>query len=139
MNLKQDILTVTKYVAKFNELARFALTIVPTDYARKIKFMLRLRVEISKQINSGSHGPESYIDAIQRTLRNESWDRGEPRMALSKEEIIHEARPTYSGAKKSFGASTRGSRNNELYNPHKQKFSQGNSRNRVENIGTKTI
>ena len=89
MNLKQGRLTITEYVAKFTELARFAPTIVPTDDARKRKFMLGLRVEIAKQIDSGSHGPESYADAVQRALRNESWDKGEPRMAPNKVEIIH--------------------------------------------------
>ena len=131
-------MTITEYVAKFTELACFALTIVPTDNVRKRKFMLGLRVEIPKQIDSGSHGPESYVDAIQRALRNKSWDRGEPRMAPSKVEIIHETKSTPNKAKKSFGASTGGSRNNERYNPRKRKFSQGNDRNRVENRGSET-
>ena len=43
-----DRLMVTKYVAMFTELARFASTIVPTVDARKRKFMLGLRVEITK-------------------------------------------------------------------------------------------
>ena len=111
---------------------------MPTDDARKRKFMLGLRVEIAKQIDSGSHGPESYADAVQRALRNESWDRGEPRMAPSKVEIIHEMKPTLNEAKKSFRASAGGSRNNERYNPRKRKFSQGNDRNRVENRGSET-
>ena len=65
MNLKQGKMTVTEYVTKFTELARFAPTIVPTDDARKRKFMLGLRVEVAKQIDSGSHGPRSYADAVQ--------------------------------------------------------------------------
>ena len=48
MNLKQGKMTVTEYVTKFTELARFARTIVPTDDARKRKFMLGLRVEVAK-------------------------------------------------------------------------------------------
>ena len=106
-------MTVTEYVAKFTELAHFAPTIVPTDDARKRKFMLGLRVEIAKQIDSGSHGPESYADAVQRALRNESWDKGEPRMTPNKMEIIYEAKPTLNEAKKLFGASAGGSRSNE--------------------------
>ena len=111
---------------------------MPTNDARKRKFMLGLRVEIAKQIDSGSHGPESYADAVQRALRNESWDKGEPRMAPNKVEIIHEVKPTLNEAKKSFGASAGGSRNNERYNPRKRKFSQGNDRCRVENRGNET-
>ena len=68
-------MTVTEYVTKFTELARFAPTIVPTDNARKRKFMLGLRVEVAKQIDGGSHGPRSYADAVQRALGNKSWDR----------------------------------------------------------------
>ena len=78
MYLKQGKMTVTEYVAKFNELARFALFIVPTNEARKKKFMLGLKVDVAKQIDSGRHGPETYADAIQRALRNESWDRHVP-------------------------------------------------------------
>ena len=48
MYLKQGKMTVTEYVAKFKELARFALSIVPTNKARKRKFMLGLRVDMAK-------------------------------------------------------------------------------------------
>ena len=72
MNLEQDRLIVIECVAKFNELAHFAPNIVPIDDARKRKFIPRLRIEIAKQIDSESHGPESYADAIQRGLKNES-------------------------------------------------------------------
>ena len=61
MNLKEAKLTVTEYVAKFNELDRFAPTNIPIDDARKTKFILRLRVEIAKHIDSESHGPKSYV------------------------------------------------------------------------------
>ena len=66
MYLKQGKMTVTEYVAKFNELARFALFIMPTDEARKRKFMLGLKVDVVKQIDSGSHGPETYVDVVQQ-------------------------------------------------------------------------
>ena len=48
MDLRQGKMTVTEYVAKFNELACFALFFVPTDEARKRKFMLGLRVDVAK-------------------------------------------------------------------------------------------
>ena len=51
-------------------------------------------------------------------------------MAPNKVEIIHEVKPILNEAKKSFGASAGGSRNNERYNPRKRKFSQRNDRNR---------
>ena len=57
-------MTVIEYVAKFNELDRFALFNVPTDEARKRKFMLGLRVDMAKQIDSGSHGPDTFTDEV---------------------------------------------------------------------------
>ena len=72
MYLKQAKMTITEYVAKFNELARFTPSIVSTDKVRKRKFMLGLRVDVAKQIDSGSHDPESFTDTIQRALRNET-------------------------------------------------------------------
>ena len=41
-------MAVTKYGAKFNELARFTPSIIPTDEVRKRKFMLGLRVDVAK-------------------------------------------------------------------------------------------
>ena len=66
-----------EYVAKFDELARFAPTMVPTDEPRKIKFMHGLHPEVAKQIDNGREGPESYTDPVQRALRNDGWDKPE--------------------------------------------------------------
>ena len=75
MYLKQGRMTVTEYVAKFNELAHFVLSIVTTDQASKRKFMLRLRVNVAKHIDSNSHDPKSFPDTVQQALRNKSWDK----------------------------------------------------------------
>ena len=64
MYLKQGKMTITEYVAKFNELACFTLFIVPTNKVRKKKFMLGLKVDVAKQIDNGSHGLETFADAI---------------------------------------------------------------------------
>ena len=129
MYLKQGKMTVTEYVAKFNELARFAPFIVPTDEARKRKFMLGLKVDVAKQIDSGSHGPETYVDAVQQALRNESWDRGEPRMAPIREEraVVPADRSIASGTKRSFGVSTGSSRNSERRNFRAKRFNRRSS------------
>ena len=71
VDLRQGAMSVAEYTAKFDELARFAPTIVPTDDARKMKYMLGLRTEIVKQVDSGREGPESYADAVQRALCND--------------------------------------------------------------------
>ena len=116
-------------MAKFNELAHFALSIVLTDEVCKMKFMLGLRVDVSKQIDSGSHGPKSFNDTIQRALRNESWDRGEPRMAPIKEEraVLPADRSLASGTKRSFRASVGSSRNSERRNFRVKRFNRGSS------------
>ena len=62
-------MSLAEYVAKFNELAWFAPTMVPTDDARKMKFMYGIRPEVAKQIDNGREGPESYVDAVQSALR----------------------------------------------------------------------
>ena len=46
VDLRQGAMSVVEYTAKFDELARFPPTIVLTDDARKMKYMLRLRTEI---------------------------------------------------------------------------------------------
>ena len=48
MYLTKGKITVTEYVAKFNGLARFAPSIVSIDETRKRKFMLGLRVDVTK-------------------------------------------------------------------------------------------
>ena len=77
--------------------------------------MLGLRVDVAKQINSGSHGLESFVDAIQLALRNESWDKSEPRMAPMRDEkaVVPADRSTDSETKRSFRASARSSRNSK--------------------------
>ena len=68
LNLKQGKITVMEYVTKYTELARFAPAIVPTDEARKRKFILGLNVEVAKHIDSRSHRQRSYVDTVQRVL-----------------------------------------------------------------------
>ena len=118
MYLKQGRMTVTEYIAKFNELAHFAPSIVLIDEARKRELMLRLRVDIAKRIHSSSHGPKSFADAIQRDLRNKSWDKGEPRMAVVRKEkvVVPANRSISNGTKRSFRASARSSQNSERCN-----------------------
>ena len=53
-----------QYVTKFDELARFMPTIVPTDEARKMKFIYGLFLEIAKQTDNDREGPESYLDTV---------------------------------------------------------------------------
>ena len=75
MDLRQGNLSVAEYVMKFEELARFAPNVVPTDEARMSKFLHGLRLQIVKQVDSEATGPQSYGDAVQRALRQDGWDR----------------------------------------------------------------
>ena len=73
MDLRQGKITVAEYTAKFDELARYAPTLVTTDDARKMKYMHGLSVEIVTQVDSGEIGPRTYADAVQRALRIDGW------------------------------------------------------------------
>ena len=86
MEFKQGSMSVAEYTAKFNELARFAPSVVPTDEARLHKYMLGLRVGVAKHVDSGSQGPTSFSDAVQRALRSESWDRPPAKSASARVE-----------------------------------------------------
>ena len=77
MSILQGKILVAEYVVKFDELARFAPTIVRTDNARKMKFMHEIYLEIAKHIDSDREGPESCADAVQIALRYGRWDRPE--------------------------------------------------------------
>ena len=66
-------MTVAEYITKFDELARYALILVSTDDARKIKYMHGLSVEIMTLVDSGEVGPRTYANAVQRALRIDGW------------------------------------------------------------------
>ena len=50
-------MTVAEYTAKFDELARFVPSMVPSDNARRMRFMHGLNIDIVKQVDSGESGP----------------------------------------------------------------------------------
>ena len=58
MDLKQGKLSVAEYVAKFDELAKFSPSMVPTDQSRKMRFMHGLDVEIVRQVDIATLGRE---------------------------------------------------------------------------------
>ena len=101
-------MTVPKYIAKFEELARFSASIAPTDEARKNKYMLGLRIDIARQIDSRKEGPESYADAVQRALRIKSWNKREEGSVSGREErpaVLSGPHPNF---KRRFLSSSRG-------------------------------
>lgn len=57
MEIRQGKISVAEYTAKFDELARFASNMVPTDESRKRKYMFGLQTNTVKQIGSGKEGP----------------------------------------------------------------------------------
>ena len=69
LDIRQDKMTVPKYTAKFDASARFAHFIVPTNKARKVKYLHGLQIDIVKQVDSGEVGPWSYTDVVQRALQ----------------------------------------------------------------------
>jgi len=77
MNLQQGSMSVSEYTTKFDTLARVAPSLVPTDQARKMKYMHGLNVEIVSQVDSGDTGPRTYANAVQRALRIAGWRESE--------------------------------------------------------------
>ena len=82
MSLRQDSMSVLEYTTKFDALARFAPSLVPTDQARKMKYMHGLNVDIVSQVDSGDTGPRTYANAVQRALRIAGWREANPTPAL---------------------------------------------------------
>ena len=77
MSLRQGSMSVSEYTTEFDMLARFASSLVPTDQARKMKYMHGLNVDIVSQVDSGDDGPRSYANAVQRALRIAGWREGD--------------------------------------------------------------
>ena len=51
ISLLQERMSVAEYTAKFDEVTHFAPSTVPTDDARKMKYMHGFRIEIVKQVD----------------------------------------------------------------------------------------
>ena len=56
---------MAEYAIKFEELARFSLSVVPIDKARKSKFMHGLKTKTVKYVDSVATGPLTYAKAVQ--------------------------------------------------------------------------
>ena len=84
MELKQREMTGAEYTVKFDGLARFAPSVVPSDDARRMRFMQGLNVDVVKQVDSGESSPRSYSDAVQRTLRIDGRDEKVEKSQIAK-------------------------------------------------------
>ena len=137
VDLRQGAMSVAEYTAKFDELARFAPTIVPTDDARKMKYMLGLRTEIVKQVDSGREGPDSYADAVQRALRNDGWDKPGTKEVTNKTDrpVSGYIRNNKYEKKGHFQSRSGSFRRDNQYNFRKQNFNREEPSQRTENRG----
>ena len=135
LSLRQGRMSVAEYTAKFDELLRFAPTIVPTDDARKMKYMHGLRTEIVKQVDNGKEGPESYADAVQRALRNDGWDRQKDRTSGGRTYRPSDGQNKETGyeKKKQFQSRIGYFCKNNRFNFKKRDFSKDNPGQRNEN------
>jgi len=77
MTLSQGSMSVAEYTAKFDSLAWFASSLVPTDQARKMKYMHGLNVNVVNHVDSGDVGPRTYANAVQRALHVAGWNGNE--------------------------------------------------------------
>ena len=144
MNLRQGTLSVSEYTAKFDTLARFAPSLVPTDQARKMKYMHGLNVEIVSQVDSGDTGPRTYANAVQRALRIAGWRESE-RIPESKPVAAPSSEPAKTGQGNSQGRTRSLSRwENRQQQRSGNRFQQGSnnrsqasSNNRSQSVNQK--
>ena len=60
-----------EYVQKFDQLSRFAPGLVATENEKKMRFMKGLRPNLVKLVDAGETGPHTYVEAVERAIRQE--------------------------------------------------------------------
>ncbi|XP_062114329.1 uncharacterized protein LOC133825393 [Humulus lupulus] len=73
MTLKQGNLCIQEYTRKFDHLCRFTPDMVNTESTKVWRFMRGLREEMGKLVDTGKTSLETYAEAVERALRQESW------------------------------------------------------------------
>ena len=113
------------------ELARFTPTIVPTDEAQNMKFMHGMRPKIVKQVDSEREWPESNIDAVQRALRNDGWDKKEEKSTENKSTHRTDGRRSNNVERGQSSLCSRSFRKYNRFDLKKQNFSSSDLRPKI--------
>ena len=85
---------MSEYIRTFDQLARFAPSLVSTEDARIHRFMEGLKSEIARDVEMGIIGPATYAMVIEKALRAEHHEK--------KISVVSAARPGESSAKPPF-------------------------------------
>ena len=70
-NLQQRNLSIAEHICTFDQLARFAPSLVSTEKSRIHHFMEGLKPEIARDVEMGINGPATYAMVIEKALRAE--------------------------------------------------------------------
>ena len=77
-------MTVAEYARQFDQLAKFAQEMVPTDFLRVTKFVKGLRPKIAQGFKLANPGTTTYVDTIeverlQANVSKEEANKPEPK------------------------------------------------------------
>ena len=70
-NLQQRNLSIAEHICTFDQLARFAPSLVSTEKSRIHHFMEGSKPEIARDVEMGINGPATYAMVIEKALRAE--------------------------------------------------------------------
>ncbi|GMN64290.1 hypothetical protein TIFTF001_033357 [Ficus carica] len=73
MSLRQGSMTVMEAVKKFEQLARLCPELVPTETEKVRRMMKMFRIDIAKQVSTGSSPSTLVSDCVSRAIRAEYW------------------------------------------------------------------
>ena len=82
-NLRQEMITVAKYLYRFDMLAHCSLEMVAIESMRIWRFMKSLRGDLTRFMDIEKGGPIWYVDVVQHAICQESWEELEKRFSSS--------------------------------------------------------
>ena len=71
-----------EYVRQFDQLSRYALDMTQTETSKVWRFLSGLCPGLAGLVDTGRDGPESYADAVGRTIRHESLAKTDKGLSL---------------------------------------------------------
>ena len=83
-------MSVLEYIRQFDQLSRYAPDIVQTETSKVWRFLSGLRPGLAGLVDTGRDGPKLYIDAVGRTIREESCMKTEKNVNVSASEGLKE-------------------------------------------------
>ena len=88
--LQQESMSVLEYVRQFDQLLRYASDMVQTEMSKVQRFLSRLSPGLARLVDTRRDGLELYVDAVRRTIRQESWIKTEKNVNMGTGEGVKE-------------------------------------------------